>query len=80
MESFYRNCHSKETFEKIAKANTKNHGKLISSDGKIVEVIGLRNFCEQHDLNPKSAMANISKILKGQGRIKSYKGWRKYEE
>lgn len=80
MESFYRNCHSKETFEKIAKANTKNHGKLISPDGQVIEVIGLRKFCEENGLNPTAAMSNISRILKNQGNLKSYKGWRKYEK
>ncbi len=80
MAALYVNFHSKEAFAKSAKANTKNHGKILSPSGKVFEVIGLRNFCEQHNLNPKNAMANISKLIKGQGRLKSYKGWRKYSK
>lgn len=55
----------------------KNHGKIISPEGEVFEVIGIRAFCEAHDI-PKSAWANINRMLGGKIKKACYGGWRKY--
>jgi group I intron endonuclease len=73
---FVQKCHSPEARAKIAAKQTKNHGKVVSPDGQIFEVIGLKAFCEDHGI-PHTQIANLGKLLKGQ--VKSVSGWKRLE-
>lgn len=75
IEGFKKRCHTTESINKMAVTNTKNHGLIISPEGKIFEVIGLKAFCELHNL-PKNSIQNIHHLMKG--KLPSYYGWRKY--
>lgn len=76
VELFKRKCHTPEVIAKTASKLTKNHGKVVSPDGSIFEVIGLRVFCQEHGI-PLTQLANFSKLLKGQ--VKSVSGWKRAE-
>jgi len=76
VELFKRSCHTPEVIAKIASKLTKNHGKVVSPDGSIFEVTGLRVFCQEHGI-PLTQLANFSKLLKGQ--VKSVSGWKRAE-
>lgn len=75
VETFKIKCHNQTSWQKMAKTNTKNHGKVLSPAGEVFEVVGLKAFCETHML-PLSAMRAIHQLT--QGKLPSYHGWRKY--
>lgn len=50
----------------------KNYGKVISPDGIVYEIQGLRKFSKKHNLDPST----LSKLCNGT--YKQYKGWVKY--
>ena len=76
-EQFMKNCHTKETIEKVSQARKKNHGKIISPIGEVFDVVGLKDFCLKHDI-PLSNLSNLQKVLNG--KMPSINGWRQYRE
>lgn len=74
VELFKKNCHTPEALAKMAAKQTKNHGKIVSPDGQVFQVIGLKKFCLEHGLG-MSSIANISKLLKG--KVNSVLGWKR---
>lgn len=77
IERFKKNCSTPEARDKKAKTQTKNHGKIISPSGEVFEVIGLRQFCLDHNI-PLSSLRNLQKVMNG--KTPSVYGWRKYSE
>jgi group I intron endonuclease len=75
IEGFKQRCHTIEARKKTAQISIKNHGMIISPEGEVVEVVGLKAFCEMNGL-PSSAIQNIHHVING--KIPSYHGWRKY--
>lgn len=64
--------HAEETKIKIAKSLSKPF-KLLSPHGQVIEGINLRKFCRENDLHS----GNMCDIINN--KLKSYKGWTKYE-
>ena len=76
--AYYSKGMPKEQREKIGRAliGRKGHTKMkqqyrfVSPDGKLFEVMGVREFAREHNLD-HSALVKLSK-----GKLKTHKGWR----
>lgn len=64
---------SDSTKQKISLKLRKNYS-FISPDGEPIILEGIKPFCKQHGLDPKS----MYKVASGEK--SSYKGWRKYSQ
>lgn len=66
--------HSEETKKKIGESNKKTYVGAVSPSGIIyAPIIGMQDFCKEHNLGVSSMVAVM------RGRRKHHKGWTKYE-
>lgn len=70
----YGKPRTEETKKKISKSNYKTYVGAISPDGIVyAPIVGMREFCKQHDLNESCMVALM------RHRRNDHKGWIRYE-
>ena len=69
------NNYRQEAVIKSVQRNEKCYGKILDPNGNVFEIKNLEKFTREHCLHSRRSLQNVIN-----GKIPSYKGWRKYDK